>query len=157
MIPALHPVRRKRWRCATGISAFRRELQQERYTQLWHWTICSSSIYMQQLHAGAVGKAYGMAFPVPNPPRTPTPAAPAPRPARVSPANKFPDIDPRLCISSSKVQSPLSVQPVVQHGLSADCPVPWPTAASAQPCVGDSAAQQGARSYSAAAVCVYPL
>ncbi len=116
-----------------------------------------------QLHAGvltprawlhAVGKAFGMVFPVPRPPRTPTPAAPAPLPARVSQANKLPDIDPRLSISSSKVQSPLSVQPVVQHELSADCPVPRPSTALAQHCVGDSVAQQGARSYSAAAVCV---
>ncbi len=102
----------------------------------------------------AVGKAYEMAFPVPRPPRTPTPAAPAPRPARVSPANKLPDIDPRLSISFSRIKSPQSVQPVVQHDLYAECPVPGPTAASAQPCVVDSAAQQGARLYSAAAVCV---
>ncbi len=54
-----------------------------------------------QVHAGiltlrawlhAVSKAYGMAFPVPRPPRTPTPAVPAPRPARVSVANKLPDM-----------------------------------------------------------------
>jgi hypothetical protein len=105
-----------------------------------------------QVHAGiltrtwlhAVDKAYGLALLEPRPQRTPTPAAPAPRPARVSLANKLPDIDPRLSISSSKVQSTLSVQPVVQHDLYTDCAVPWPPAASAQPCVGDSAAQQGA-------------
>jgi hypothetical protein len=77
----------------------------------------------------AFSKAYGMAFWVPRLLRTPTQAAPAPRPARVSPANKLPDIDPRLCISSSKVQSTLSVLPVVpvvQHELSPDCPVPCP-------------------------------
>ncbi len=105
----------------------------------------------------AVSKAYGMTFPVPRPQRTPTPAAPAPRLARASPANKLPDIDPRFHTSSSKVQSTWSVQTGVQHDqhdLSADCPVPRPTAASAQPCVSDSAAQQGARSFSAAMVCV---
>ncbi len=66
-----------------------------------------------QVHAGiltprawlhAIDKAYGLALPEPRPPRTPTPAVPAPRPTRVSPANKLPDIDPRLSISSSKVQ-----------------------------------------------------
>ncbi len=118
---------------------------------------------LQQLHAGvltprawlhAVDKAYRIALLVPRQQRTPTSAVPAPQPARVSQANKLPDIDPRLCISSSKVQSTRSVQPVVQHDLSSDsdCPVPWPIAASAQPCVGDSTAQQGARSYSVAAV-----
>jgi hypothetical protein len=115
-----------------------------------------------QVHAGkliprawlhAVDKAYGIALLETRPPHTPTPAAPAPRPARVSSANKLPDIDSRLSISFSKV-STLSVQPVVQHDLSTDCAAPWPPAASAQPCVGDSAAQKGARSCSAAAVCV---
>ena len=106
-----------------------------------------------QVHAGiltprawlhAVDKAYGLALPEPRPPRTPTPAAPAPRPAKVIPANKLPDVDPGLRISSSKVHSFRSVKLFVQPNLSADCPVPGPTAASAPPGVGDSAAQQGA-------------
>jgi hypothetical protein len=93
---------------------------------------------LPQVHAGiltprawlhAVEKAYRIALPEPRPPRTPTPAAQAPRPARVSLAIKLPDIDPRFRISSSKVQSTRSVQPVVQHDLSTDCAVPWPPAA----------------------------
>ncbi len=76
-----------------------------------------------QVHAGiltprawlhAVDKAYGLALPEPRPLRTtPTPAVGVPRPARVIPANKLPDICPGLRISSSKVQSTRSVQPVV--------------------------------------------
>ncbi len=59
------------------------------------------------LTAKAWRYAVRLAFPVICAPHTVTLALPAHRPARVSPPNKLPDIDPKLSISSSKVQAAL--------------------------------------------------
>ncbi len=116
MCSTLYPLHRKLW--GGEQPAFQRELQQNKCTRPWDWTLCHHELRVCLLSKhGTI--AVGLACPCScSLLLTLTQATPEPRPARVSPPNKLPDMDPRLSITCSKVRSVWSVLHVVPLDLS---------------------------------------